>query len=76
MGLDWAKNHHEIVVVDRDGRIVLDLQIDHTSEGWRRLRDKLVNLAGPDISVVAVTIETNCGSAVERLLERMHNLST
>ena len=69
MGLDWAKNHHEIVVVDRDGRIVLDLQIDHTSEGWRRLRDKLVNLAGPDISVVAVTIETNCGSAVERLLE-------
>jgi len=69
MGLDWAKEYHEIVVVDRNGRIVLDIRIKHTAEGWHRLREKLVDLAGPDLSVAAATIETNRGPAVERLLE-------
>jgi len=39
MGLDWAKQYHEMVVVDSDGRIVLDLRIEHTAEGWRHLRE-------------------------------------
>ena len=69
LGLDWAKEYHEIVVVDRAGRMVLDLRIDHTAAGWGRLRAKLLDLAGPDLSVVAATIETNRGPAVERLLE-------
>lgn len=69
MGLDWAKEYHEIVVVDRNGRIVLDLRIEHTAEGWRGLREKLLDLAGYDLFVVAVTVETNRGPAVERLLE-------
>jgi transposase len=69
VGFDWAKDHHQILVIDRDGQIALDLQIEHTAEGWHRLREKLVRLAGPDLSVVAVAIETNCGPAVEKLLE-------
>ena len=69
MGFDWAKEEHEIVVVDGDGRITLDLRIKHTAEGWHRLREKLVDLAGLDLSVVAVAIETNRGPAVERLLQ-------
>lgn len=69
MGLDWAKKYHEIVVVDRNGRIVLDLRIEHSAAGWRGLHEKLLDLAGPDLSVVAVTVETNRGPAVERLLE-------
>ena len=44
MGFDWAKEEHEIVVVDGDGRVTLDLRIKHTAEGWHRLREKLVNL--------------------------------
>ena len=32
MGFDWAKEEHEIVVVDGDGRITLDLRIKHTAE--------------------------------------------
>ena len=66
MGLDWAKDHHQILVLDREGRVVLDRQIEHTAEGWHQLRDKLVKLAGMDLSLVAVAIETNCGPAVER----------
>jgi hypothetical protein len=60
MGLDWAKQEHAIVVVDGEGRIRLETRIDHTAEGWH---------AGPNLSMVAVTIETNRGPAVERLLE-------
>ena len=66
MGLDWAKQYHEIVVVDGSGRIMLDMRIKHTAEGWHRLRAKLVDLAGSDLSVVAATIETNPTFAVRR----------
>lgn len=69
MGFDWAKDHHEVLVLNREGQTVLDLEIKHTAEGWNVLRDKLVNLAGSDLSAIAATIETNCGPAVERLLE-------
>ena len=64
MGLDWAKQEHAIIVVDREGRIRLDTRIEHTAEGWHHLREKLVDLAGPDLSFVAATIETNRGPAV------------
>ena len=69
MGLDWAKDHHQILALDPEGRVVLDRQIEHTAEGWHQLREKLVKLVGMDLSLVAVAIETNCGPAVERLLE-------
>jgi transposase len=69
MGLDWAKQEHAIAVVDGDGRIMMETTIEHTAEGWHRLREKLVDLAGPDLSLVAATIETNRGPVVERLLE-------
>lgn len=69
MGFDWARKHHSIVILDRKGQILLDLQIEHTVEGWNQLRNKLVKLAGSDLSVIATAIETNCGPAVEHLLE-------
>lgn len=68
LGLDWARDHQDIVVLDSQGSIVLDLRIEHTSEGWHRLRERLERVAGTSLSVVAATIETNCGPAVERLL--------
>lgn len=69
MGLDWAKDHHDVVLVDSGGRIVLDLGIEHAADGWRQLHRKLADLAGDDLSVVAVAIETSQGPAVERLLQ-------
>ena len=70
MGFDWAKNHHVVVLVDGSGRIVVRLRIDQTAEGWHRLRVRLTEAIGSaDLSLVAAAIETNCGPAVERLLE-------
>lgn len=64
VGFDWASDHHDVVVVDRDGRIAEDFRIDDTAEGWQRLRKTLGAYPHP-----AVVIETSSGSVVERLLE-------
>lgn len=63
-GFDWAKDHHDLVVVDRTGRIVEDFRIDDTADGWQKLRERLA--AYPTL---AVTLETSSGAVVERLLE-------
>ena len=61
--LDWARDHHDIVVVDRTGTIVADFRIAHTREGWDQLQRRLA--AFPHL---AIAIETNQGPAVEQLL--------
>jgi transposase len=63
-GLDWAKDHHDVVVVDRLGQIVLQLRISEDAVGWQHLREKL-----QEFSKVAVAIETSHGAVVERLLQ-------
>jgi len=63
-GFDWASDSHHVVIVDGSGNIVLSVCIDDAAPGWARLREKIQNLPG-----LAVAVETNCGPAVERLLE-------
>jgi transposase len=63
-GLDWAKDHHHFVLVDRDGRVLLDRQFDDTAEGWAGLRQEV--RARPR---TAFTLETSSGPVVERMLE-------
>jgi len=63
-GLDWAKDHHDVVVVDRFGQIVLQFRISEDAAGWQHLREKL-----QEFSKVAVAIETSHGAVVERLLQ-------
>lgn len=69
--VDWARDHHDICVVDAAGAIVLELRIDDTPQGWADLRLRLASLKAPDGSpaVVGFAIETSSGPAVERLLE-------
>jgi transposase len=69
--IDWARNKHELCVVDRAGTIVIQQGIDNSPEAWADLRQKLAALKtseGPP-AVVGFAIETCCGPAVERLLE-------
>ncbi len=63
-GFDWATQKHDVVVVDRQGQIVLALSFPDTADGWAQLREKLAPLGK-----VGVAIETSRGPAVERLLE-------
>jgi hypothetical protein len=69
--IDWGREKNELCVVDPAGRIVLEQEINNSPEAWADLRAKLGALKAPDGSagVVGFAIETNCGPAVERLLE-------
>lgn len=61
--LDWASDHHDVVVVDQRGAVVCELRFEHTAEGWTQLREKL-----RPYEPLAVAVETNQGMAVEQLL--------
>ena len=37
-GLDWAKDHHEVVILDRAGTIVADFVFNHDAAGWAEFR--------------------------------------
>ena len=30
-GFDWATDHHDVIIVNRSGKIVADFQIEHTA---------------------------------------------
>lgn len=68
-GFDWAKDHHVVVVVDREGHIVADFEFEHSLEGWKSFADK--TSAWPHL---AVAIETSQGAAVDQLLQRDYTL--
>ena len=33
--LDWAKDHHDVIVVDRRGTVVADFRFEHSCGGWK-----------------------------------------
>lgn len=63
-GFDWAKDHHDIIIVDVKGCIVADFRIEHTPDGWKLWREKTSSWPA-----LGVAIETSFGAAVEQLLE-------
>ena len=63
-GFDWARDHHDVVIVDRQGQIVADLRFQHSLEGWRQFRDQM-----KPYPALAVAIETSQGAAVDQLLQ-------
>ena len=62
-GLDWASDHHDLVVLDRQGQLVTQLRFAHSASGWEQLRQQLAALPA-----VAIAIETTHGAAVQQLL--------
>lgn len=39
-GFDWAKDHHDAVILDGTGATVLAFSFAHTAEGWVLLHIK------------------------------------
>ena len=64
-GFDWPHDHHEVVIVNRSGKIVADFQIEHTAQGWQHWREQVAALG----SELAACVETSQGFVVEQLLE-------
>ena len=62
-GFDWAKEHHEVVVVDGKGGLVEHFKVEHSGAGWKQWQQHIA--AYP---ALAVAVETSQGAAVEQLV--------
>ena len=40
-GLDWAKDHHDVSIMDRQGQVVARFRFAHTGPGWQQWREKI-----------------------------------
>ena len=63
--LDWASDHHDVIIVDQTGRITAEFRFAHTADGWAEFTDKMKPYTG-----IPLALETSCGPAVDQLLQR------
>jgi transposase len=63
--LDWASDHHDIIVLDRAGAVVAEFRFAHSAAGWAEFTEKMKPF--PD---APFTLETSSGPAVDQLLQR------
>jgi len=63
-GFDWAREHHDVVVVDRAGKVAADFRLEDTATGWADFTERMKRFPA-----VGVVVETCQGAAVERLLQ-------
>ena len=71
-GFDWARDHHDVVIVDRRGQMVADFAIEHTAEGWPRWREQVAALEAENLAVCLETStawwSSNCWKAGSRFI--------
>jgi hypothetical protein len=63
-GIDWARDDHAVMIIDRDARVVYHGVIEHSAKG---LKDLIAILVGHGVEEVA--IERPDGPVVEALLD-------
>src|SRR5215472_10607726 len=67
-GIDWADQHHDVVVIDAAGHQTGALRVSHTKEGLTELMHFLLSLA-QNPEHMACILETNQGLLIAALLE-------
>lgn len=71
VGIDWAKESHEVCVCSAaDGTVLERRSVTHSGDGLRQLAQWLADIGDGRAESVAVAIEVPCGAVVETLLER------
>jgi transposase len=63
--LDWAGDHHDVIVLDRHGAIQAEFRFAHSAEGWAQFTTQMKPFEG-----CPLTLETSSGPAVDQLLQR------
>ncbi len=69
-GLDWGSLEHAACVVDEQGAVVAQFEVQHTAEGLGKLLRKLAHIAAPH--QLAVAIERPSGLVVDTLVGAGH----
>lgn len=68
VGLDWADQHHDVVILDEAGRQAGSRRVAHSKEGLEELKNFLLSVASqPD--QLACIVETTHGLLITFLLE-------
>jgi transposase len=70
VGVDWAKDSHQVCVVGADATIEAERAVEHAGPSIAAFADWLHQLAGGAPERVAVAIEIPRGTVVETLIER------
>jgi len=63
-GIDWAQDHHDIALVDADGRVVAKRRISESVAGFSELTAMLADASGDPEDQIPVAIETPRGLLV------------
>lgn len=66
-GIDWADDHHDIVMLDPSGSLAKRFRVEHSRAGLNQLCSELKMVADP--AEIACIIETRHGILVNHLLE-------
>lgn len=67
-GIDWANDHHDVVVLGEGKKQLASFRINHNAAGIDKLCRKLTSIGGSP-QAVACVLETNNGLLVTALLE-------
>ena len=63
-GIDWAENHHDVAVIDADGKLLAKRRIDDDAAGVHRLLELLAEMGDHPDAPIPVAIETSRGLLV------------
>ena len=66
-GFDWAEGHHDIALVDQDGKLVGKRRINETVKGFAELTAMLAEAGDSEQAQIPVAIETPRGLLVAAL---------
>ena len=69
-GLDWADDHHDVVIIDEAGNKLASKRVTHTKTGLEDLTHFLESFTGPDgKNQLACIAETNRGLLITAVLD-------
>ena len=66
-GIDWAEEHHDVAIVDADGRLVAKTRITDDASGYRTLLELMAEHGDSIENPIPVAIETSHGLLVAAL---------
>ena len=70
VGIDWGSETHQVCVLDKKRRVLLEAGFEHSGRALDELVGALLRLSDDDPERLAVAIEVPRGAIVETLLER------
>ena len=73
-GIDWAEDHHDIALVDRDGQLLARRRIGDDAAGLAQLLDLLAEHGDSAADLIPVAIETPRGLLVACLRATSRNI--